>query len=1325
MEDWRTIAFDEDYDHITNKVYGSYWAKDGSGTIFGYREPGTFNTVEICASPQYNAVAVSSDGTVFAIDMEGKLFTINKETGVPTEIGSTGVVPYYISSATIDKKTDIMYWTVCDANDQGSLYSVDLKTAKASLVCHFKGNEEVTGLFIPDPPAKNGAPYYVSDFNMNTRGTSRTVDITFSMPSNYFDEDAEDYKGNILTGELTYTIERDNQTIATGKASAGEYITYTDEVPENRIYEYIAYASNTVGEGPKSKASMFIGSDIPYTPEFTSFNYSDDVFEISWTPISQEGINGGNLSSQVTYTVCMYKNNEIAEIFKGLTSTEFSKTVEIPDSITFYSFSLQAVTTDETSGVVYTPSYALGNVYAPYHEDFETDEYNSIYTVIDANNDDYKWEFMGGEAQIGCSREAMNDWLITPGIVLKGGLLYTFYFGTRAGSSDWKERVEVKMGNTNTIEAMNQTLIEPVSPPSETKEYTATFIPEKDGMYYFGIHGCSDADQFRLCVDYLGISKGLSSEAPAAPSDVKAIPAADGTLSAEISYVAPSKNIAGEETILTKIELYRNGELISTQDNPIGGKTYSYTDYVPNEGKYTYEVIAYNTVSEGPSTKVSIFIGTNIPSSPLNATVEETDKEGEVLITWEAPVTDMDGYPLNSSDMTYSIIDPMQINDEGAYVTIAEDLEETNFRYQAMPEGQQGFVQYFIYAKNKAGESYPVSTPMIVVRTPYTLPFFESFDNGNITNPFGSENINGTAEWQPRTNADFVNLQDFDNTNGFVSMTGGYAGDKGALYTGKIKLDSDNPCLSFAYYVPSPENQNTIEIGVKTKDMETPEIVRNITMNNGNSEWIYEMVDLKKYKGQTVQIYFIATAVNYINSMFDAFRISQTEDYDLMASSIISPERAKVNVEYNVNIQIGNIGTKDVDSYTVELICNGTVVKTIECEALASGEFANFTVPQTLTVTSPEENIYSARVTCEHDAIMDNNTTAETVTRLMMPDYPKADNLKATTDGSVVTLQWDAPNLTENRMFTEDFEDYEPFTTKDLGEWTLVDEDNYPSGGWEGINIPGIIPGETAFAYYVMNTEVLGMPEDYKAHSGVQYLIANWNVDGVQSLDWLISPKLSGEAQNISFFVRAITSQYGYEEFRVLYSTTDNDIKSFTEIKYVNDTPDTWTEYNIELPEGATYFAIQYVSTDKFMLCIDDITFEASPIQVTLNGYNIYRNGTRVNDTPVSETTYKDYEGKENDEYIVTAVYKEGESAPSNKVMVTGSDLDQNKVDIAHIEVVNSSIMVTGAKEIVTVYTIDGIMVYRKPAEKCNIINASPGVYIVDAGNRIEKVIVR
>ncbi len=132
------------------------------------------------------------------------------------------------------------------------------------------------------------------------------------------------------------------------------------------------------------------------------------------------------------------------------------------------------------------------------------------------------------------------------------------------------------------------------------------------------------------------------------------------------------------------------------------------------------------------------------------------------------------------------------------------------------------------------------------------------------------------------------------------------------------------------------------------------------------------------------------------------------------------------------------------------------------------------------------------------------------------------------------------------------------------------------------------------------------LPERWSAHSGKKFFASIAPTDGVASNDWMISPELHLESEaTVAFWAKSYTTEYP-ERFRVLYSTTGNAVSDFTHVlttgAYVEISSGSWTRYSYALPANAKYVAINCVSSDGWMLMIDDIAIGTGALpQTALN----------------------------------------------------------------------------------------------------------------------------
>jgi len=301
---------------------------------------------------------------------------------------------------------------------------------------------------------------------------------------------------------------------------------------------------------------------------------------------------------------------------------------------------------------------------------------------------------------------------------------------------------------------------------------------------------------------------------------------------------------------------------------------------------------------------------------------------------------------------------------------------------------------------------------------------------------------------------------------------------------------------------------------------------------------------------------------------------------------------------------------------------------------------------------------------------------------------PAPTNLEAVVEGSTVHLTWTAP---AQSGFSDDFESYDDFVLE-FAPWTNIDVDGSTTYGMTGTTWPNAFDPQ---AFIIFNPSTTEPPiTDIIPHSGDK-LAACFASTTPDNDDWMITPMISIESgASVNFWAKSYTDQYGLERFRVGVSTTGINPSDFTIISpgdYVEAPADDWEEYNYSLDSYAgqsVYVAIQCVSSDAFILLVDDfdvgvaksdfiynqtkpmngsatrslLPVNYQPLPTVIKevkgtndflGYNVYRDGVVINTSLVPTESYDD-EGLAigQYEYYVTAMYDEGESDPSNTVIV-------------------------------------------------------------------------
>ncbi len=828
----------------------------------------------------------------------------------------------------------------------------------------------------------------------------------------------------------------------------------------------------------------------------------------------------------------------------------------------------------------------------------------------------------------------------------------------------------------------------------------------------------------QICGLY-SLSKPVAEGAPAPAANLTAEfpnPSLSGTFTFEI----PTETF--QETELTgdiDYTITAAGQTITGTAKP--GETVSKEITFTANGNVEFAVELSNAAGAAPEAYLIEFIGYDIPDFPKNVTVEEGPQEGYVTLKWQPVTTDVRGVAMPG--ITYSVY---MVDGYQAY-PVAQDLTSTTYTFKVCePTDEQAVYQFCVGAigQEMLSELYP--TTLIPLGAPYEN-YRETFPNGELNYELLIQNIEGAAQWGTFT-LSTSGIPDQNGDDGMVGAVANYLNDATAIVSCKISLKNvEEPVLTFWGYTlvdseTGTASQNEAKVEISTDNGKTFTEVFNKSMAQlGETEgWHQAVVDLKDYKDQIVRFRITATCRNFRYTLFDNIYCGETIHKDAGVVFYNADSSFTPGKPFMVEAQVGNKGIDPIQNVQVTVNVDGEPVQTSVVPALEAGKNANvvFNIP-TGEMDETAKRVYFT-IECEGDEDPTNNGTGYYDVRASLSTLPYVTTLAGTADEKTVTLTWDDPEASS----VEDFEDATSWA-KTFGDWTFIDGDLSPVGGFQGMELPGQTVGSTLMSYFVFDASGPEYNASFAAHSGNKYLAALFRYDGETIDEWAISPALTGEAQVISFFAKSYSAQYP-ESIEVLYSTTDKDTNSFVKVTEMNPVPDEWTEVTASLPEGAKYFAIRATSTDAFMLMIDDVDFKAAnPKEMpAITGYDVYRNNVKVNAAPVEDNTYTDTVDEDGEyEYAVKALYAEGSSRASNRATVqvgtTGIDAVAAEGNVT-ITTAECAIVVIGAEgKAVTVAAVDGKTIYAGTAAATTTVAVQPGVYVVKADNTVAKVIVR
>lgn len=1333
-------------DPTTGTIYGISYNDEGNAmrlATFEFQPDCSVVVNEIAPmAGNWNSIACDAQGQLYGISYVGEtqggsfvvvssaLNKIDKATGEVTLVGDTGKKPQYLSSAAIDPVSGRMFWNLCPADKTGYLCEVDLTTGEASELFQYVGDVEIMGMYVPAPAAEDGAPAAVTDLAASFVDGSLTGNITFTCPETLYD-------GTPADGDLTFQITANGETVAEGNCAFGENMDVEVVMDHAGVYKFVVTVANEVGVSPKAKVSTFVGNGIPEAPEDVVLEFVDGVMNLSWAPVTASADGGYINPDAVTYTVTRFPDEVV--VAENISATSFSEPFDRTDVFKVW-YEVYASFEGVNGAAVSSNKAQVGEIQAPYYNALATVEDLDDFTIIDANGDNIVWTV---DTSYGYTKMRynfsmdMDDWLISPAIKLEAGKVYIVSIDARANSTDYPERIEVKWGKAATVAGMTNDLVAPTDLLTTDWETLGdNVIINETGFYYFGMHGISDADQFYLCVKDFNVSAPIVSTVPGKATDIVVTPNFDGELEAEVSFKAPEVDLAGNPlSSITSIVVKRDGILAHTFDAPAVGEALSFTDTMDEGGNVVYTIQGFNEDGEGAVASVNAFIGVPCPAAPTNVAMTEEGNTGLVTITWDGVTTDFDGNPINTSKVGYIVAQGGSMG----WDPITDVMTETTFTVQAVEEGEQAFVQYAVFAITSGGEA-GAATPLLAVGTPYD-GLAESFEDGEIHYAWATGYQANQGAWSIYTDENFTDMTSVDGDNGFAGMKGSSLESSAGLYTGKIDLaNTTNPGVSYYVYniIGTDGSADINEVQVYVRETGTEEwatlgdAVVIDDLNPGVAGWHKVIVSLEEYAGKVVEVRFQATTYQFAYTFLDMIKVGSQLGNDLTAKDINAPAFVVPGNNYDVNVVVVNNGTQAVAGASVKLYsADAELLATKELAEVASGASVTVAFEQTMSPVAEEPVGFYAMVENAGDEYSDDNTTETIYVAPKVSSLPKVTDLAGECTEEGVVLTWSEPDLSSAPVESEvvDFEDGEAFAMEYAG-WTFVDVDESLVGGFQGIDIPGITPGGTTASFFVFDASGDQFNQSFDAHSGTMYLAAMFRYDDGTTDDWAISPALSGDAQTVSFYAKSYSASYP-EKIEMYYSMGSTDVADFVQVgNTVSPVLAKWTELTFDVPAGAKYFAIRSCATGSFMLMMDDFTFAAaedSSAELSIVGYDIYRDGVKINEEPVAETEYVDATAEPNTDYAyqVVVVYDRGLSAPSNvaNVLTTGINEVLGAVKVATVK---GAVEVTGAAGLnLSVVAADGKVVFNGVAADKETVNVPAGVYVVRVGNKTAKVAVK
>ena len=917
----------------------------------------------------------------------------------------------------------------------------------------------------------------------------------------------------------------------------------------------------------------------------------------------------------------------------------------------------------------------------PYEVNFTDEEEYDSFLVIDNNGDGSTWNYSSYDMAAQYRSDWDNqgdDYLVSQALRTVAGKKYDVTVRI-AGNAYNPERFEVVAGTSATSEGLNISVIPATDVTSDAyAEYTGSFTAEADGYYYVAVHAISDAQTYFLYVSGMRVELGAEPTAPAAPA-VAATAGAEGALNATIQVTAPDKTVEGNAlTAISKIEIYRDGELVGEQSDVTPGAVVTFTDEgIETSALYTYQAMAYNESGKGEkSEKTTVYVGIDQPLAP--EIVEAVDHPTAVDLSWSVVGNvGMNGGYVNPDDVTYNIWD-IDVSDYFVFfndmVTSVKGQTSTSFDYNVDEGDQQDYKYFAVRPVNDSTtdeDKADWNAAGVFVGKPYDA----------VVEGFANEELH--YFWESDASVAVTNYAS-DEDGVALALLADTPGQK-AFISGKLNIkNAAQPMLVFDALNAS--NIPTLYV-LGSADQGTWNLLETVTLSSEDYQTYQVPLTSLKNHERYAQIAFVANYTNAASEedygdyfFLDNIRIGDFFDNDLAVSAAASAATLAAGKTMVLDVIVENTGLLAASNYTVKVLAGETEL----FNETISDELAPFAKKyfQTKLSTTVFDEAGDVTVTVSVEYAADQNTDNNSISGIFTIEEPTVaapENLTAEIeDDANVCLAWSAPEV-KPENFTEDFEN-------GPGEFTQIDANN-DGFGW----------------VYMYDDEL-------KSNSGYGGLQSySWIPNGggaVHVDDWLVTP-LAILDGTFSFWAAAQDGEWTDEHFAVYVSTTGNQsVDDFTQVSEEFVASGWPQEYTVDLSSYAGqegYIAIRhYNSYDQFAMVVDDISFTKAPSQPVK--YNIYIDQELIATVESEVTTYTvaaDQLGEGAHDFAVTAVYADGrESRPA----------------------VVSFDVITGIQQLeesqpVDVYTVDGKLIRRK----AKTLDDLKGVYIINGRGVIIK----
>lgn len=230
-------------------------------------------------------------------------------------------------------------------------------------------------------------------------------------------------------------------------------------------------------------------------------------------------------------------------------------------------------------------------------------------------------------------------------------------------------------------------------------------------------------------------------QAPAAPTQLQAH-FNKGATQGEISFIIPDTLYNGQplNQAVTAL-LYADGTILSEQTaQPRQQITVPCT---LSRGKHHIVALLRNEQGYSPEAEITtLFVGHDTPKPVTDATAKRGTENNEIIITWQAPQTGVNGGNIDPANLKYEVT---RLPDR----TIVSSNATSPFTDHFTAEHPTRVFYDVVAYTDEQTRSLPMSTNKIMVGKPFEVPYTEDFSNSTNTLAYTIEDTNADdVTWQ-------------------------------------------------------------------------------------------------------------------------------------------------------------------------------------------------------------------------------------------------------------------------------------------------------------------------------------------------------------------------------------------------------------------------------------------------------------------------------------------------------------------------------------------------------------------------------------------------